>query len=137
LVDQVLFITDIARQQIGHEHIGKSVFPMKRVHHRPLLDPQKLAICHGCRGSHTESLPCQRAFPKKISLILYSDRGFLANLGYDSKLYLAFLDIKDGVSRITLREDPLLLGNGQALPALADGGEECVGELAAVLGNST
>src|SRR5213076_904583 len=38
LVDQVLFITDIAGQQIRHEHIGKSMFPMKRGHHRLLLE---------------------------------------------------------------------------------------------------
>src|SRR5437016_13032699 len=95
LVDQVLFITDIAGQQIRQEHIGKSRFPMKRGHHRLLLDPQKLAVRHCSRRSHTESLACQRAFPKKLPRTQYSDRGFLASAGHDSELVLTVLNMVD------------------------------------------
>src|SRR5207245_6281034 len=109
LVDQVLFITDIAGQQIRHEHIGKSMFPMKRGHHRLLLDPQKLAVRHCSRGSHTESLACQRAFPKKIPLTQYSDRGFLASFGHDGELDFTFLHIEDSIRLIPLSEEGLLL----------------------------
>jgi hypothetical protein len=28
LINQVLFVTDVPGQQIGHEHVGKFVFPM-------------------------------------------------------------------------------------------------------------
>src|ERR1700730_3057095 len=127
LVDQILFVADVAREQILHEHIGESVFPMKRVTHRLLLDPQELAVCHCRRGSHTESLACQRPFTEKISLAQYADGGFLAGLGYDSEPHFALLDIENSVSRIPLCEDPLLLGNSQALPALANGREEGAG----------
>ena len=47
LDDQILFIADIAGEQVRHEQIGESVFVMKRLHHRLFLDPQKLAVCHG------------------------------------------------------------------------------------------
>ena len=97
---------------------------MKRVHHRLLLDPQKIAVRDGSCGSHTESLAGQRAFAKKIPLAQYADRGFLAGLGYDSESHFAVLDIEDSVRRIPLCEDPLFLGNGQALPALANCREE-------------
>jgi hypothetical protein len=110
---------------------------MKRIHHRLLLDPQQLAIGHGSRGSHAERLPGQRAFAKKIPLIQYSDGGFLANLGYDSKFHLAFLNVENCVGHISLGEDDLLFRNGEALPALAHGGDEGVGvELAANLESS-
>jgi hypothetical protein len=44
------------------------------------------------------------------------------------------LDIEDRVRRIPLRKDSLLLGEGEVLPALANGGEKGVGiELATLL----
>ena len=33
LIDQIFFVTDVPRQQIGHELVGKFVFPMKCFHH--------------------------------------------------------------------------------------------------------
>jgi hypothetical protein len=30
LINQVFFVTDVPRQQIGHEHVGTFVFPMQR-----------------------------------------------------------------------------------------------------------
>src|ERR1019366_10095820 len=29
LINQIFFVTDVPRQQIGHEQVGKFVFPMK------------------------------------------------------------------------------------------------------------
>jgi len=106
LVDQILFVADVAREQISHEHIGKSVFAIKRFHHRLLLNPQKLAVCHCSRRSHTESLACQRAFTKEIPLAQCADRCFLAGLRDDGEPDLAFLDIEHSVSDISLGEDP-------------------------------
>src|SRR4030081_1675627 len=37
LVDQILFVTDVPAQQIGHEHVGHPVFAMKRQHHDLLI----------------------------------------------------------------------------------------------------
>jgi hypothetical protein len=41
LVDQIFFVTDIARQQIRHEHVGKRVFAVKCIHHRFFVYAQK------------------------------------------------------------------------------------------------
>jgi hypothetical protein len=60
LVDQILFITDIAGELIRHEHIGQGMFVVQGVHHRLLVDPQNLAVCHCGRRSHAESMACQR-----------------------------------------------------------------------------
>src|SRR5438552_14643447 len=111
------------------------MFPMKRGHHRLLLDPQKLAVRHCSRGSHTESLACQRAFPKKIPLTQYSDRGFLASLRHDGEPDFTFLDIEDSIRLIPLSEDRLLFRDGQHLSGVADHREESVGVELAVLPN--
>jgi len=50
LIDQVLFVPDVSRQQIRYEQIGECVFPVKRKHHRLLINAQKFAIRYcGCR----------------------------------------------------------------------------------------
>ena len=97
---------------------------MKRAHHGLFVDAQKLAFAHGSRRSHADRLPCQGTFTEKISRVQDSDRGFLADLGYNGQPDLTFLDIEHGVGRIPLSKDPLFLGNSQALPALANGREK-------------
>ena len=44
LINQIFFVTDVPRQQIGHEHVGKIMFPMKRFHHGFLIDSENSAI---------------------------------------------------------------------------------------------
>src|SRR5438552_16621078 len=100
------------------------MFPMKRGHHRLLLDPQKLAVRHCSRGSHTESLACQRAFPKKIPLTQYSDRGFLASFGNDGELDFTFLNIEDSIRLIPLSEDRLIFRVSQNITDFAVHSEE-------------
>jgi hypothetical protein len=100
---------------------------MERIHHRSLLDSQKLAIGHGSRGSDAESLACERAFPKEASLAQHGDSGLFTDLGHDGEPDFAFLDIENSVSRIALCKDPMLFGNGHALPALANGCQEGIG----------
>src|SRR6185369_8678078 len=124
LVNQVLLVADIARQQVRDKQVGKGVLPMKRNHHGLLVDAEKLAFAHGSRRSHADRLPCQGALTEEISRIQDSDRSFLADLGHDGQPDLTFLDIEDGVRRIPLGEDPLFLGSSQTLPALANGCEE-------------
>src|SRR6202521_2560378 len=110
------------------------MFAVQRTHHRFLVDPQDFTIRHRSRGSHALGLACQRALAKEVSLTQYPDSRFPAGLGNDGELHFAFLDIEDRVRRIPLREDSLLFGKSQVLPALANGCEEGVGiELAAFL----
>ena len=68
MIDEILFVTDVARQQVRHEQIGEGVFPMKRIHHCFLFDPQKMAVRHSDRRSDTESLAAQGALAKEIPL---------------------------------------------------------------------
>ena len=68
LIDQVFFVTDVPGQQVGHEHVGQFMFPMKRLHHGLLVDSQNGAIRHrGCR-THAENLAGKRTFAEKVSL---------------------------------------------------------------------
>src|SRR6202008_2195700 len=115
--------------------MGESMFVVKSIHHRFLLDPQKLAVCHGRCRSHAESLARQRAFAKETLLVQYADGGFLASLRYDREPHFAFLNIEDSVRRIPLSENPFLPANSEALPALAYGRKEAVKvEYATLLG---
>src|SRR5258708_39012750 len=100
------------------------MFSVERKHHCIPVDLQKFAVRHcGCRP-HAESLARKRTFSEKLSFAQYAQGGFLANLGYDSEPNLAFLDVEDCVSLVSLCEDCLFLGNGHDFPTLADSGKE-------------
>ena len=133
LVDEILFVADIARQQIRYEHFGKRGLAMQCIHHRLLIHPQNLAIRHGGCGAHTQELPCQRTLAKKVPFTHDGDRRFLAGLGYDGEPHFAFLDVEHGVRPVALGEDQLLFWNGQDLPTIANRGEESVGVESALL----
>src|SRR5579872_825244 len=126
LVNQILFVPDVPGQQISDEHIGQSVFSMESLHHRFLLNAQKLAIGYCRCSSHAERLTCEATFAKKVPLAQDANGCFLSIVGHDRYLHLAALDIKQCVSRIPLREDGLLLCERHNLPSLADGGKERV-----------
>src|SRR5271157_849642 len=138
LVDQILFVTDIAREQIRYEQVGKLVFPMKRIHHGFLVDSQHSTICHCRCRTHTKRLASQRTFAEKAPIAQYADRRFFANFGDNSEFYLARLQIKHCVRSIPLRKDGLLFRKEHGFPALADGSEKRMWiELAAVLRTTT
>jgi hypothetical protein len=67
LVNQILFISDIPRQQIGHEHVGKCMLPMNHVQHGFLIDAHYRAIGHGGGRAHANSLSRKAAFPEEIA----------------------------------------------------------------------
>ena len=134
LVDEILFVADVASQQIRHKHVGKRVFAVKRTHHHLLVDPQQLAVCHGRGGPHAQELPRQSSLAKKISLAHDADRRFLARLGYYREPHFALLNIEDSIRRVPLGVNPLLFQNRDKLPAIADRREENIGvELGFVL----
>jgi hypothetical protein len=127
LVSQIFFVSNVPCQQISYEPIGQSVFSVENLHHRLLLNTQKVAICHCSCRSHAERLTCEATFTKKVAVTQYAYGCFLANLGYDSESNLAFLDVEDCVSRSPLREDFLFLSKDHNFPALADRGKKCIG----------
>src|ERR1700677_2171654 len=77
LVNQILFVSNVPRQQISYEHVGQSMFTVESLHHRFLVDAQKFAICHCRCSSHAERLTCEAAFTKKIPLTQDTYRCFL------------------------------------------------------------
>src|ERR1700686_3745097 len=100
------------------------MFSMERKHHCFPIDLQEFAVRYcGCRP-HAESLAGKRTFSEKFSLAQYAQGCFLANLGYDSEPNLAFLDVEDCVSLVSLCEDCLFLGKSDDFPTLADSGKE-------------
>jgi hypothetical protein len=135
LVNQILFVSDVSRQQMCDEQIRKGMFPAKRVHHGPLLNSQYSAIGHcGC-SAHAERLACKRTFAEETRITQYTDCCFLASLGDNMESNLPRLQIKNCVCGIPLRKDGLLLRKENSFPALADGSKERLGvKLAAVLG---
>jgi len=124
LVDEVIFVADIARQQVRDKHVGKRVFAVKHTHHHLLVHPQQLAVGHGRGGPHAQELPGQRSLTKKVSLADYADRRFLARLGHYREPHFAFLNIEDSIRRVPLCVNPLLFQNRHKLPAIADRREE-------------
>jgi hypothetical protein len=89
LVNQILFITDIARQQLRHEQIGERLFPVEGLHHGPFLNSQNSAIRHGRCRAHAEGLACKRTFAEEAPITQYADRRFLAGLG-DNRFSFSF-----------------------------------------------
>jgi hypothetical protein len=100
---------------------------MKRLYHDFLMDSQNVAIGNRAGRTHPQPLSGQAAFAEKIAFAQYANRRFLAIAGYDGKLDLAFLDVKDCVSCVALRKHSLLFGKMQSLPACTDGGQEGIG----------
>ncbi len=124
MIDQVLFVADVAGQQIGYEYIGKRMFAVERVHHGLFFDAQEFAIGHGGSGAHAQTLTGERSFSKEVAFAHNSDGRFFARLRYHSELNFSFLQIENGIGRIALREDYLSLGRNHQLAPIANGREE-------------
>src|SRR3981081_3267070 len=100
---------------------------MKGFHHRLLVDPHNLAICHPGRGSHAESLTGEGPLAEKFPLRQYADRRFAASFRYDRQLHFTVLNVEHSIAGIALREYRLLFRNSQDLPAATDCLEESAG----------
>ena len=68
MIDQIFFVSDVPRQQVGHEQVGQFVFPMERLHHGLLIDSQNSAIRHCGRRPHAKRLTGQRTFTEELAL---------------------------------------------------------------------
>ena len=68
--------------------------------------------------------PFRQPSPKKSPFPWSATTAFLPLLGDDADLDLAFLDVKDGIRRVSLREDLLLLPVVRHGPAAVHGGEK-------------
>src|SRR6266404_4544624 len=109
LVYQVCFISDVARQDIVDENLGK-VFPlMKYIHHSGLFNSQKRAVHYRGSCHHAKSLACKASLTKKIASVKNADDRCLPLLGGDCELHPSFLDVEDEPSRLSLHKDTAFL----------------------------
>jgi hypothetical protein len=103
LVNQILFVLDVPRQQMRDEQIGKGVFPVKRIHHGLFLNSQNRAVRHcGC-SADAESSARKRTFAEDTPITQDADRGLLAGFGNNGESYFAGLQIKYLACGISLR----------------------------------
>jgi hypothetical protein len=72
-------------------------------------------------------LASQGAFPEKTAFTHQGNGGFFAGFRDYREPYLTFLNIENGVSSISLCENPLLPYKGEALPAMSECGEKTLG----------
>jgi hypothetical protein len=68
VVNQILLVPNVSGQQISDEHVGQSVFPVERLHHRFLLNAQDVTSRYRTGGPHAQGPSCKAAFPEKIAI---------------------------------------------------------------------
>jgi hypothetical protein len=124
LINQILFVSDVPDQQIGHEHVAKCSFAVNHVHHGFLLDSHYRAIGHRACGTHPEGLSGKATLSEKVALVLNSYCGFLPARRQYGELYLPSLDIEDGIGRIALSKDFLLFRESRNCSTVVNGREE-------------
>jgi hypothetical protein len=99
---------------------------MQSFHHGFLVDTEKFAVRHGSGRTHAQELSSQTALSEKFSLTQYAQGCFLAGLGYNRESNFTFLDVEDGVCRVSLREYFLFLEKNLGFFAYADRGKEAL-----------
>ena len=109
LVDQVVFDPVISSQQVGHEKCGKLRLRSKHRKHCGFSDRCDQALFHRCAGRAAQLRSHQTAFAEELPLPENPDHSFLAVLGQDRNLDLAFPDEVDAVGDVSLAEYLLVL----------------------------
>src|ERR1051326_122776 len=107
-----------------NEHFGECRFLMDHLDNSRLFQSRDDGVRHGRDGSAALCLPGQTSLAEELAHAENCDDGFLALLGDDGELRLAFLDVEDRIGSVPLRKDNLtfpVLANAAAFP---DTGEE-------------
>jgi hypothetical protein len=73
------------------------------------FQPHDRTLCYCGGAGHAHRLAGQTSFAKEVAGAQDRDDRFFALLGNDGKLELACLNVEDGVRKIALREDLLVL----------------------------
>src|SRR5471030_2593853 len=100
------------------------MFALKRKDHCRFVDSHEFAICHRDCRPHAYSLAPKATLPAEIARVQYAYGSFLAVLRDDGEPYLALLDIKHRIRRLTLSVNCLFLWNQNNFPAFTDDGKE-------------
>src|ERR1041384_4588614 len=109
---------------MGDEHLGKGRLTMNHIDDRGLLQSHYDTIRHGCDGGDALQLPRKASFAEESTRSENRNDRFLALLGNDGHLRLAFLHVEDRVGGIALGENDLVLVEPLDAAALSDFGDE-------------
>src|ERR1700731_2844779 len=122
LVDQVRFNATAPRQQVRHEQLRKPLLIVNGCDHGRLLYASDQAFIECPRRCDVEWMAVQTSFAQELTWSQNCNHRFLALLGNDGELDLAFLNVKNRVRDLSLRENDLILPEfGDRFP-LAHGG---------------
>jgi hypothetical protein len=124
LVDQVLLDPRVPSQEVCHKLLGEFRLVVKHAYDGRLFKPRDDAVRHRRGRGQAQWLSGQAALAEKVALAMERDDRLLAPLGYDAELDPALLDIEDGIRRVSLREDLLIVSVVRNVAAAISGVEE-------------
>ena len=99
---QIFLDPPVPLQEIGHEQLGKVRLVVNGGDHGRFGNSRDHAFFHRGGRRDAEGVPIQAPFAKKAAGSKDCDDRFLALLGDDGELELAFLEIKDRIRDIAL-----------------------------------
>jgi len=124
LIEQVRLDPAVAGQQMSREQLAEGRLVMKDADHLGLAHSHGLAFDHRLGRRQTQRLADQATLAEEFTWTKEGDDGFLALLGLDHELDLAFLDVKDRSGRVALSEDDSILGVPGGRAAVIHSGEK-------------
>src|SRR5207245_1048265 len=105
LVDQILFVSHVARKQMRDEQFRDAVLFMQHARHQRLFDPGKRTVCHrGSRG-YTQRLTCKAPLAEEFTGAQNGDDRFLTLFRCNREPHFAPLEVEHGIRRLSLPED--------------------------------
>ena len=124
LIDQVCFDADGPAQKMRNEHFGECRFLVNHPDNSRLFQPRDDGVRHDRDRRDTLHLPSEASFAEELIRSKNGDDRFLALLGNDGELRLAFLNVEDRIARVALGKDDLALAVLADASAVPDTGEK-------------
>ena len=77
LIDQIRFVSDVARKQMHDEQFREVVLFVQCARHQRLLNPGQSAISHGGSRGDAQQLACQASLAEEVTVAQNGDDRFL------------------------------------------------------------
>src|SRR6266566_1414052 len=127
LIDQIRLNSDVARQKMRHEPLGKFWLVVEKANHGCFLQPHDCGFLHCCGCRHAPGLPGQASLAAEIAGSKDCNDRLFPLLGKYGELHFALLDVENRICRLVLRKDNLIYFIGGYRPATVCIGEEGLG----------
>src|SRR6185437_10780242 len=124
LVNQVSLNPDGSVQDMGHEHLREGGVFLNEADHCGLFNPHYRGIGHSRNGHQALELAGHAGFAKEFVRAYDGSDRFLAPVRNDCHLELAFVDIENGISAISLRKNNVILAIVDGAAPVAGQGKE-------------